>query len=209
MYLIRQDNRREDFEEGDFGPEPEPEEEERRQGTDGHGTSGGEEDDRAFNPFQKWVRQDWWGRWVSPMQRAAPQTKAGCNFRHQQKRHQKREGTTPNYQLTTPPKSTRPDQFQKQKKRGKEYQLAGTITTMAKQEEAKANKTTNHRIQNSKASETKDVPTLNGRPRKTLAPFKKISQDINLRKSQERQCQEADQTIVGCMLGAFYTPWLS
>ena len=56
MYLIRQDNRREDFEYGDFGPEPEPEEEERRPGTDGHrSSSGGEEDDRAFNPFQKWV----------------------------------------------------------------------------------------------------------------------------------------------------------
>ena len=129
------------------------------------------------------------------MQRAAPQTKAGCNFRHQQKKHQKREGTTPNYKLTTPPKSTRPDQFQKQKKRIKECQLTGTFTTLAKQEKAKANKTTTHSIQNSKESETKEMPTSNGRPRKTLAPFKKITQDCNRKILQERQCIEADQKI--------------
>ena len=51
LELIYQDNRRED--EGDFVAEPEPEEEERWQGTDGYGTSGGEEEARAF--FQQWL----------------------------------------------------------------------------------------------------------------------------------------------------------
>ena len=55
MYLIRQDpnKSREEFEQGDF---QEDEARRRRPGTDGHrSSSGGEEDDRAFNPFARWV----------------------------------------------------------------------------------------------------------------------------------------------------------
>ena len=44
--------------------------------------------------------------------------------------------------------------------------------------------------------ETEKFQPASGKPRKTIAPFKKISQDTNLRRSQEQQCHQADQIIV-------------
>ena len=43
--------------------------------------------------------------------------------------------------------------------------------------------------------ETEKSQPARGKPRKTLAPFKTINQDITLRRTQELQCQEADHAI--------------
>ena len=127
------------------------------------------------------------------MQHAAPQPKAGCNnTKYQQKKIQ----ATPKAQPKIPPKSNGHKQYQKNKKSGEDCQSKEVIVTIAKQDAANGKKPTIHKTHYSEAKEAKETRPMSGRPRKTLAPFKKISQDSNLKRSQEKQCQEADQTIM-------------